>query len=61
MENPSSIWIITDDTSQISFPDGKKGGNNNELVQLESRRLERIAQENIAPGRTQERINESPF
>ncbi|NJL62396.1 MAG: hypothetical protein HC903_11850 [Methylacidiphilales bacterium] len=27
MENPNSIWIITDDTPQISLPDGKKGGN----------------------------------
>jgi hypothetical protein len=28
MENPNSIWIVTDDTPKISIPDGKKGGNN---------------------------------
>ncbi|AFZ02732.1 hypothetical protein Cal6303_3814 [Calothrix sp. PCC 6303] len=28
MENPNSIWIVTDDIPQISIPDGKKGGSN---------------------------------
>jgi hypothetical protein len=27
MENANSIWIVTDDTNQISLPDGTKGGN----------------------------------
>ncbi|MBA3923754.1 MAG: hypothetical protein H0X31_19495 [Nostocaceae cyanobacterium] len=27
MEDVNSIWIVTDDTSQISLPDGVKGGN----------------------------------
>ncbi len=27
MENANSIWIVTDDTPQISLPDGAKGGN----------------------------------
>lgn len=30
MEDANSIWIITDDTPQISLPDGKKGGNTRE-------------------------------
>ena len=28
MDDTNSIWIVTDDTPQISLPDGKKGGNN---------------------------------
>jgi hypothetical protein len=28
MENPNSIWIITDDIPEILPPDGRKGGNN---------------------------------
>ncbi|BCL34847.1 hypothetical protein [Nostoc sp. MS1] len=27
--SPSSIWIVTDDTPEISLPDGTKGGVNN--------------------------------
>ncbi len=27
MEDVNSIWIVTDDTSEISLPDGVKGGN----------------------------------
>ncbi|BDA74801.1 hypothetical protein RIVM261_084160 [Rivularia sp. IAM M-261] len=27
MEDTNSIWIVTDDTPQISLPDGTKGGN----------------------------------
>lgn len=27
MEDTNSIWIVTDDTPQISLLDGKKGGN----------------------------------
>ncbi len=27
MEDVNSIWIVTDDTSQISLPEGVKGGN----------------------------------
>jgi hypothetical protein len=51
MENPNSIWIVTDDTPKISTPDGTKGGNNrtggrwdNEIITPDTKAAENAVQ-----------------